>query len=93
LQWDRTIVAPQIGAMKLKVRVDWIDSGLCLQCELRRPFYIFIFQGGDNPEWIGWEQSFNCGRDKGIFELIGRVAGWNNAVLFYMASGKSHFVL
>lgn len=42
---------------------------------------------GDNPDWIQWEQSFNCGKDKGVFELIARVAGWTRAVLFYSASG------
>ena len=43
--------------------------------------------GGDQPDWISWEQSFNCGRDTQIFELIARYAGFHNAVMFYMASG------
>lgn len=49
--------------------------------------YCYETQGGDNPDWIQWEQSFNCGKDKGVFELIARVAGWSRAVLFYSASG------
>lgn len=43
--------------------------------------------GGDNADWIGWEQSFDCGRDKGVFELMARTAFWNRAVVFYSASG------
>ena len=43
--------------------------------------------GGQNPDWIGWEQSYNCGRDNGVFELMGRMAAWNKAVLYFSASG------
>lgn len=43
--------------------------------------------GGDDPDWIGWEQSFDCGRDNGVFELMARTAYWNRAVLFFAASG------
>jgi hypothetical protein len=25
---------------------------------------------------IGWEQSYNCGRDDGVFETMGRLAGF-----------------
>ena len=45
--------------------------------------YCYETMGGDNPDWILWEQSFNCGRDKGVFELIARVAAWNRAVIYY----------
>ena len=43
--------------------------------------------GGDNADWMLWEQSFNCGRDKGIFEIMTRIAWWNKAVLYFSASG------
>jgi hypothetical protein len=43
--------------------------------------------GGENADWIGWEQSFDCGRDRGVFELMARTAFWNRAVVFYSASG------
>ena len=43
--------------------------------------------GGDDPDWIGWEQSFDCGRDSGVFELMARTAYWNRAVVYYAASG------
>ena len=43
--------------------------------------------GGENPDWIGWEQSYNCGRDNGVFELVGRIAAWNKAILHFSASG------
>ena len=29
--------------------------------------------GGDNADWMGWEQSYNCGRDRGAFELMARL--------------------
>ena len=43
--------------------------------------------GGYNADWLGWEQSFDCGRDRGIFELMARTAYWNRAVLYFAASG------
>ena len=45
--------------------------------------------GGLDPDWIGWEQSYNCGRDESVFELAGRIAGFsaNKAVLYFSASG------
>lgn len=51
--------------------------------------YNFCYEamGGENPDWIGWEQSYNCGRDNGVFEMIARVAAWNKAVMHYSASG------
>ena len=49
--------------------------------------FCYNAMGGDNADWIGWEQSYNCGRDKGVFELIARVAAWNKAVIYYSASG------
>lgn len=42
---------------------------------------------GIKADFIGWEQSFNCGRDAGIFELMARTAAWNKGVVYYHASG------
>lgn len=49
--------------------------------------FCYEAQGGDNPDWIGWEQSFNCGKDTRVFEFMGRLAYWNKAILFFSASG------
>jgi hypothetical protein len=43
--------------------------------------------GGDHPDWIGWEQSYNCGKDKGIFEILARTAMFSRSMLYYAASG------
>ena len=43
--------------------------------------------GSSKPDWISWEQSFNCGRAADIFELISRYAGFHRAIMFFMASG------
>lgn len=45
--------------------------------------------GGQNPDFLGWEQSYNCGHDDPIFELAARIAGFsdNKAVVYYSASG------
>ena len=45
--------------------------------------------GGMDPDWVGWEQSYNCGHDEGVFELAARIAGWskNKGVVYYSASG------
>jgi hypothetical protein len=49
--------------------------------------YCYEAQGGSNADWLSWEQSYNCGKDKGIFELMARLAWWNKAVLYMIASG------
>jgi hypothetical protein len=53
-----------------------------------RPYdYCYESMGGENADFIAWEQSFNCGRDRAIFEYMARVAYWSGAVLYYIASG------
>jgi len=45
--------------------------------------------GGDDPDWIGWEQSYNCGNEKEVMEALARHANQskNKAVVHYSASG------
>lgn len=43
--------------------------------------------GASHPDWISWEQSFNCGRAPEIFELISRYAGFHQSIMFFMVSG------
>lgn len=33
--------------------------------------------GGHDPDFVAWEQSFNCGRDDGIYEIATRFAAWS----------------
>lgn len=49
--------------------------------------YCYSSMGGKNPDFIGWEQSYDCGRNPDIFELVARIAGESKAVIHYMASG------
>ena len=53
--------------------------------------YDFCYEsmGGRDPDWLGWEQSYNCGHDEAMFELSARHAGWskNRAVIYFSASG------
>jgi hypothetical protein len=49
--------------------------------------YCYEAQGGDNPDFLSWEQSFNCGKEKDIFELMARIAYWSGGVVYYSASG------
>ena len=53
--------------------------------------YIFCYEamGGLDPDFIGWEQSYNCGHDEATFETAGRIAGFsrNYALTYYSASG------
>ena len=43
---------------------------------------------GDVPaDWIGWEQSYNCGKAHNVFEQMARTCGWNDAILHFSASG------
>ena len=45
--------------------------------------------GGHDPDWIQWEQSFNCGHNPEFFEMITRAGYWskNKAVTLFVASG------
>ena len=75
---------PIFDSLGIKLRALNIAMG-ANQC---RPYsYCYNTQGDDNADWIGWEQSYNCGRDRGIFELVARVAYFNKAVLHFSASG------
>ena len=77
-------VSDVFKALKIDLQVHNIAHGTnkCKPSDL-----CFEASGGYGADWIGWEQSFDCGRDKGIFELIARVAYWNKAVIHYSASG------
>lgn len=33
--------------------------------------------GGHDPDFVSWEQSFNCGRDEKIYEFATRFAAWS----------------
>lgn len=77
-------MTPVFDALGIKLKVHNIAQG-ANNC---RPSNLcYEAMGGNDADWIGWEQSFNCGRSKDIFELIARVAIWSKAVIFYMASG------
>lgn len=49
--------------------------------------YCYEGMGGSHPDWIGWEQSYNCGKAKDVFEIVARIATINNALLYFSASG------
>ena len=79
-------MAPIFDALKVDLKVHNIAQGanncipynLCLEA-----------MGGDDPDFLSWEQSYNCGRDEPIFELVGRIAAHsaNKAVVYFAASG------
>ncbi len=77
-------IAPILEALGVKLVVRNIAQG-ANNC---RPFdYCYESMGGDTADFIAWEQSFNCGRDRAIFEYMARLAYWYNAVIYYIASG------
>eukprot|EP00607_Mallomonas_marina_P003036 CAMPEP_0182435244 /NCGR_PEP_ID=MMETSP1167-20130531/74670_1 /TAXON_ID=2988 /ORGANISM="Mallomonas Sp, Strain CCMP3275" /LENGTH=455 /DNA_ID=CAMNT_0024626085 /DNA_START=277 /DNA_END=1641 /DNA_ORIENTATION=- len=53
--------------------------------------YSFCYEsmGGADPDVVGWEQSYNCGRSDDMFELVARWAGWskNRGMVYFSASG------
>jgi hypothetical protein len=59
------------------------SANQCIPSEL-----CYNSMGGENADFIGWEQSFNCGRETSMFEVIARIAGFQNAVLHFAASGS-----
>ena len=77
-------MAPLFKAIGIKLLVRNIAHGAS---NCRPADYCYGSMGGEKADFILWEQSFNCGRDKAIFEYMARAAYWMEAVLYYMASG------
>jgi hypothetical protein len=77
-------MAPVFDAVGVELVVRNIAQGAnnCRPADL-----CYEAMGGDNPDWIAWEQSFNCGKAKDVFELMARMASWYGGVVFYAASG------
>ena len=77
---------PVFNALNIDLDVTNIAQGStqCIPYEL-----CYNTQGGENADFIGWEQSFNCGREPSMFELIARVAGAQQALLYFAASGST----
>jgi len=44
-------------------------------------------EGEGGVDVIGWEQSFDCGRESSMHEMVARIAGRRKAVMYYSASG------
>ena len=57
-----------------------------VECKLSN--YCFEALGGKQADWIGWENSFDCGNAKDSHEFIARLASSQKAVLFYSTSGS-----
>jgi len=68
--------------IELHVRNIAMGANNCLPSD-----HCYNAQGGDNADWISWEQSFNCGKANNIFETMMRVAAFNKAVVYFTASG------
>jgi hypothetical protein len=51
--------------------------------------YCYESMGGMDPDFVGWEQAYNCGHDDPVFELVARMASMsaNRAIIYYSASG------
>ena len=49
--------------------------------------FCYESMGGALADWIGWEQSYNCGKAHNVFEQMARTCGWNDAILHFSASG------
>jgi len=72
------------AALGIKLEVRNIAQG-ANNC--RPSIYCYESMGGEDADFIGWEQSFNCGRARDIHELAARVAVWSKGVAYYAASG------
>ena len=77
-------LAPVLAAVgvELVVRNIAMGSNNCLPYD-----YCYNAQGGEGADFLSWEQSFNCGKANGVYEMMARIAWWNGGVVYYMASG------
>ena len=84
------IVQKRMGPILATLGVDLQVHNIALGANNCSPYqFCYEAQGGHDPDWVGWEQSYNCGHDEAIFELAARVGGFskNKAVVYYSASG------
>lgn len=79
-------LAPIMDALEIPFTVRNIAMGAndCIP-------YTFCYEsmGGFDPDFIGWEQSYSCGRDDAMFEFAARWAGWSKhrGLIYFSASG------
>lgn len=77
---------PAFEALGLDLHVDNIAQGAngCYPYEM-----CYESMGELDPDFVGWEQSYNCGHSGDSFEYTGRVAGMskNRGVVYFSASG------
>lgn len=77
---------PIFEALGLDLVVDNIAQGNnnCMPYEL-----CYESMGNEDPDFVNWEQSYNCGHDKDAFEYTARVAGMSKhrGVVYFSASG------
>ena len=61
-----------MNALKLNFIVQNIAQGNnnCIPYE-----WCYESMGDKDPDWVGWEQTFNCGHDNPAFETTARIAG------------------
>lgn len=79
-------LGPILAAMGIKIVIHNIAQG-ANNCS---PYTLcYESMGGLDPEFVGWEQSYNCGHDEAIFELAARIAAGskNKGIVYYSASG------
>ncbi len=77
-------MAPIFDAIGVKLAVHNIAQG-ANNC--RPALNCYESMGGEHADFIGWEQSFNCGKAKDVFEQVARIAYWAGGVAHYSASG------
>jgi hypothetical protein len=77
-------MGPILNAMGIELVVHNIAQGAnnCIPYQ-----FCYNSMGGDDADFMNWEQSYNCGRDEPIFELAARIAGYSKALIYFSASG------
>lgn len=71
-----SIVMNRLSNIFSKLGIELIVRNIALGANPCYP-YVFCYEsmGGSDPDFINWEQSYNCGRDTPIFETAMRIAG------------------
>jgi hypothetical protein len=79
-------LAPIFDALGIDFKVDNIAQGAndCFPYEL-----CYESMGDEDPDFVNWEQSYNCGHSADAFEYTARVAGMSrtHGVVYFSASG------
>eukprot|EP01032_Pedospumella_encystans_P008276 gene8276-9842_t len=73
-----------------KVGIELVVHDIAMGANNCSPYVLcYESMGGSDPDFLNWEQSYNCGHDDPVFEATARLVGSSKhkGIVYYSASG------